>query len=149
MAYHRGQFEDLIKRTLAAANLPRKQSAIDLLLGTAAQESAFGTYLKQVNGPALGVFQMEPATFRWVASWGRERYPTIPLWTMYTAIVPDMLEFDLRIAVVFARLNYLSKPGVIPDSLQGQAAYWKRHWNTYLGKGTIEQYVRNWHKYVV
>lgn len=144
MAYHRGQFEDLIKRTLAAANLPRKQSAIDLLLGTAAQESAFGTYLKQVNGPALGVFQMEPATFYTVKAWAEKRFPLILEGRCATE-----LEYDLSIAILSARLNYLSKPDSIPESLQGQAAYWKRYWNTYLGKGTIEQYVRNWNKYVV
>ena len=143
MAYHRGQFEDLIKRTLAAANLPRKQSAIDQLLGTAAQESAFGTYLKQVNGPALGVFQMEPATFYTVKAWAEKRFPLVLEGRYATE-----LEYDLSIAILSARLNYLSKPDSIPESLQGQAAYWKKYWNTYLGKGTIEQYVRNWQKYI-
>ena len=71
MGYDRDQFEDLIKRVLRGQNLPRKQSAIDLLLGTAAQESAFGTYLRQVNGPALGAFQMEPATFKSVKAWAQ------------------------------------------------------------------------------
>ena len=143
MAYHRGQFEDLIKRTLAAANLPRKQSAIDLLLGTAAQESAFGTYLKQVNGPALGAFQMEPATFYTVKAWSVRRFPLV----LEGRYAPE-LEYDLSIAILSARLNYLSKPDSIPESLQGQAAYWKKYWNTYLGKGTIEQYVKNWQRYV-
>jgi len=149
MSYNRNQFEDLVKRVLQGQDLPRKQSAIDLLLGTAAQESSFGTYLRQVGGPALGVFQMEPATFRSTREWGREKFPSLRIWNQYPAITPDMLEFDLKIAIVFARLNYLSKPDSIPESLQGQAAYWKRYWNTYLGKGTIEQYVKNWNRYVV
>ena len=39
------------------------QEAEDLLIGTAAQESHLGTYLRQLgDGPALGIFQMEPAT---------------------------------------------------------------------------------------
>jgi len=33
-----------------------------LLLATAAIESDCGYYIKQVNGPALGIWQMEPAT---------------------------------------------------------------------------------------
>lgn len=144
MSYHKGQFEDLIKRTLAADNLPRKQSAVDLLLGTAAQESAFGTYLRQANGPALGAFQMEPATFYTVKGWAEKRFPLVLEGRYATE-----LEYDLSLAILSARLNYLSKPDSIPESLQGQAAYWKRYWNTYLGKGTIEQYVRNWNKYVV
>ena len=33
-----------------------------LLLSTAAIESKCGYYIKQINGPALGIWQMEPAT---------------------------------------------------------------------------------------
>ena len=40
------------------------QVAEDLVMGTAAQESHF-SYLEQLHqGPALGMWQMEPATFR-------------------------------------------------------------------------------------
>ena len=40
------------------------QEAENLLMGTAAQESALGEYIRQLgNGPALGIFQMEPETF--------------------------------------------------------------------------------------
>lgn len=39
--------------------------AVDLLMLTAAQESEMGRYLYQLgNGPARGIFQMEPATHR-------------------------------------------------------------------------------------
>ena len=38
------------------------EPAEQLLLGTACAESNLGTYLHQVGGPALGVFQIEPAT---------------------------------------------------------------------------------------
>ena len=37
-------------------------SAVNLLLGTAAQESRLGKYLHQINGPALGIYQCEPNT---------------------------------------------------------------------------------------
>ena len=42
---------------------------------------------------------------------------------------------------LFARLHLLRCPGPIPDSLEGQAAYWKKHYNTILGKGTEEGYI--------
>ena len=38
-------------------------AGVELLLGIAAHESRLGTYLKQVEGPALGLYQMEPATY--------------------------------------------------------------------------------------
>lgn len=41
------------------------EAAENLLLGTTAQESHMGTYIKQVGkGPALGIYQMEPATHK-------------------------------------------------------------------------------------
>ena len=36
--------------------------AVQLLLFTCAVESDGGTYLKQLKGPALGIYQMEPET---------------------------------------------------------------------------------------
>ena len=38
------------------------ESAVNLLLGTAAQESHMGTYLTQIKGPALSIYQIEPKT---------------------------------------------------------------------------------------
>lgn len=42
--------------------IPYSESAVNLLLMTAAHESRGGTYLKQINGPALGVYQMDQLT---------------------------------------------------------------------------------------
>jgi hypothetical protein len=62
MAFDKKQFRDLIQRTLQDLGM-HSESAVNLLLGTAAQESQFGTYFRQIGGgPALGVFQMEPDT---------------------------------------------------------------------------------------
>ena len=38
------------------------QDAVTLLTGTAAKESIVGKYVKQINGPALGIYQIEPNT---------------------------------------------------------------------------------------
>ncbi len=35
-------------------------------------------------------------------------------------------------------------PGEIPDDLDGQAAYWKQHYNTHKGKGAVAKYIDNW-----
>ena len=54
----------IIRPTLQKINL-WSEAAENLLLGTAAQESLLGTYLKQNgNGPALGIYQMEPNTHK-------------------------------------------------------------------------------------
>ena len=55
------QLKKAIEEVLDYLNL-NSLSAVNLLLGTAAQESRLGEYIEQVNGPALGIFQMEPKT---------------------------------------------------------------------------------------
>jgi hypothetical protein len=47
-----------------------------------------------------------------------------------------------------ARVHYLRRPEPIPTDLTGQAEYWKKWYNTYLGAGTVEEYIENYKKYV-
>ena len=55
--------ECIIKPTLDSLQM-YSQAAEELLVFTCACESLGGTYLKQVKGPALGIYQMEPATYQ-------------------------------------------------------------------------------------
>lgn len=130
-------------------------SAVHLLLGTAAQESRFGTYIHQINGPALGVFQMEPATEE-------------DIWTHFLTYKPylrDMvkkstgvkqpdpyhLRGNLLYQIAMARLHYYRVPEPLPPStdIMGMAMYWKQHYNTHLGRGTVEEFQKNYTRYVV
>lgn len=147
MALNLMQFTDLIWRVLRHHDLD-SSAAVNLLLGTAAQESAFGTYLRQINGPALGVFQMEDQTFEWL----QEKYtelktPTVGQlrWAEF-----EMLEYDLWLAILFARLRYRVVPSPLPaaEDIRGLAEYWKQHYNTPAGRGTVEQFVKNYTKYI-
>ena len=55
------QLDKVITDILTRADV-YSDSAKILLIGTCRIESNLGTYLYQVNGPALGMYQMEPAT---------------------------------------------------------------------------------------
>ncbi|KAF0118141.1 MAG: hypothetical protein FD149_866 [Rhodospirillaceae bacterium] len=67
----------VIRPTLLHLGL-HSPAAEALLLGTAIQESRLGTYLRQTGGgPALGVYQMEPATHE-------------DIWTNFLAYRPDL-----------------------------------------------------------
>ncbi len=122
-----------------------------LLLGTAAQESALGHYLRQVGGgPALGVFQMEPATYHDI--WGRYiafqpaiKQSLATRWTMIPE--PEEMVTDLLLAGVMCRLHYRRVRAKLPeaDDIQGLAHYWKRYYNTPQGAGTEAEFIRNWH----
>ncbi len=143
------QLAELIDVVLRGLGL-WSESARALLLGTAAQESRLGTYLRQLGkGPALGIFQMEPATER-------------DIWTNYLAYHPALagkitevtgvsgpgwqLHFNLAYQIAMARVHYLRVPRPLPaaDDLGGLAAYWKKYYNTALGKGTVDEFVRHY-----
>ena len=57
MSFNSDQFESVIRDALESFDgvIPVSDSAVFLLMGTAAQESSFGTYMRQLNGPARGV----------------------------------------------------------------------------------------------
>ena len=144
MSFDYGQFRRLIEEVLRSYPALESPAAVNLLLGTAAQESAFGTYLWQRGGLALGVFQMEPETFNWLQTKYGRKYP-------YLAIhKAEDLPFDLRLAVLSARLRYRPVREPLPPAgdILALARYWKQNYNTALGAGTIEQFQANYKKYV-
>lgn len=141
MSYDPHQFRDLTERTLQEIGM-YSVPATQLLMGTAAQESGLGTYLRQITGPALGAFQIEPFTFDWLCLKYSSRYPELA--KRYS----EELEWDLRLGIIMCRMKYYSCPGIIPGNLVSQAHYWKKHYNTYLGSGKVEEYIANYKKYV-
>lgn len=144
MAFNRQQFKDLIERVLRGIDL-HSPAAVNLVLGTAAVESQFGTYIRQLgNGPALSPFQIEPPTFKFI----RERYNgQCPL---LLAASFDQLEWDLRLGIVVCRFKYRSIPQPLPDAddLPGLARYYKHFYNTRLGKATEDDFISAYERYV-
>lgn len=144
MAYDRHQFRDLITRVLKAYSL-HSEAAVALLLGTAATESGFGTFLRQVGkGPALGAFQMEPTTFDDLVSRRALKFP--PLHGRRAS----QLETDLELAILMARLKYMDDPKPLPDAddVHAMAKYWKKCYNSPLGKGTVDKFLADWTRYL-
>lgn len=125
-------------------------AARELLLGTALQESGL-RYLKQLGfGPALGLFQMEPTTHDdiWenflVYRQGLQRATLLS--TLYKGNVAEEMVWNLRYAAVMCRIHYLRVPKPLPEAgdLEGQARYWKKYYNTHLGKGKEKHYIEKW-----
>ncbi len=113
------------------------KSAEELILGTIAQESKMGRYIEQVSGPALGLCQMEPATYKWLQEVYHEKYPWIN-------VPASHLRWNLWLGIATCRLRYMRDTHPIPDDIEGQAAYWKRVYNTPLGAGTEAEYLKNY-----
>lgn len=127
---------------------PRMYSpaAVNLLLGTAAHESLCGFHLKQVKGPALGVWQVEPTTHADVYENFINRRPgLLEIFRGLRSGWPDQLVWDLRYSAAVARVIYWRAPEAIPekDDIEGQARYYKKYYNTASGKGSIDAYIDN------
>lgn len=144
MSFDRNQFASLIQRSCARRRLD-SPSATQLILATAAQESGFGTYIRQINGPALGVYQMERPTFDWVHN------TCIPKHSELSRVVFPMLEWDLDAATFLCRLRYKLDPLPLPEvnDVAGMWTYYKRDWNSMLGKATEDQFRENWERYKI
>src|SRR5690349_10311692 len=130
-----------------------------LLLGTAAQESQF-TYLHQLGkGPAVGLFQMEPATYADHMHWLETTPSKHALWVNLMTLAsrgqggrpdPFELSWNLRFAAALCRIHYYRTPCIVPDpaDVNGLAKVWKQYYNTPAGAGTEKQFVRNFGLYV-
>jgi len=127
-------------------------AAENLIIGTAAHESRL-EYLAQIKGPALGVYQCEPATHQDI--WDEYLAYRADLASKVRALAsqhwfeqnPDReLIGNLPYATAICRIHYrrIKQPLPAPDDLWGLANYWKAHYNTALGRGTVEQFYNHY-----
>ena len=138
--------ERIIKETLDHMNL-YSEDALEMIYKTGKAESGYRTLQQYGGGPALGFFQMEPATYRDI--WEnyvmyREKYRN----KLYSLGFDDSkmdycLMSNIGIQVAMCRLHYRRVPSALPKAgdLEGQANYWKKYYNSHLGKGTIEHFM--------
>jgi hypothetical protein len=135
-------------------------AAEQLIAGTIAHESLMGTYLRQQGGPAKGICQMEPAThddiynsfLKYKRMIADRLYVISNLAVPIGFVVPsaELLTFNLKYAVGMCRIQYYRQPEVLPpaDNVEAMASYWKRYYNTPLGKGVINDFIANYNKFV-
>ena len=116
-----------------------------------------GTYIRQLGGgPALGIFQMEPATHDDI--WANFLEFKEPLGELILEVSghysgPDekAMEWNIMYAALMARMQYRRRPEPLPaaDDIRGLAAYWKQWYNTPLGAGTEEEAMLNYKRFVL
>ena len=126
--------------------------AVELLLYTAVHESGGLVHRRQLgNGPALGLFQMEPATHDdiWMNYLSNRTDLDTAMRSMFTpagdSIESSLLETDDGYATAMARMQYLRARQILPPAGDGeaQAAYWKRYYNTPQGRGTVAAFLES------
>lgn len=141
------QLRDLvIKPALIEIEL-YSEAAEQLVLGTAIVESKL-SYIKQLGtGPALGLWQIEPDTHTDVydnfLEYRDELQEIVMSLSAPGQTFEENLTSNMQYGAAICRLCYYRAPKALPDAfdLEGQAAYWKRYYNTPLGAGTEEKYI--------
>lgn len=133
--------------------IPYSLDAENLVLGTGAHESCGWKYRKQLNnGPALGLFQMEPATFNDICKNYLKYHPKIVDKIKQISHVNVLNPIDLinndRLAICMCRVSYYRQKEPIPNSIEGYAALWKLRYNTPLGAGTEKEFIENYNSYI-
>ena len=129
-------------------------AAENLLLGTAVHESGL-RFLRQLgDGPARGLFQIEPATHDdlWENFLRRRRALRTKVAAL-AAPVPSRLEqlaTNAAYATAMARLVYLRAPEPLPAAhdVEALARYWKRHYNTARGGGSTAAFLLAYKEHV-
>jgi hypothetical protein len=140
-----------------------------LIIGTAATESHFRFRRQTVfdwttDRGAWGLWQTEggsvvdgveqllkrPVLARRAAQWlfQQDDAEIAPITMQSRGALLRLISGWDRLAMLFCRLHYLRVPAPIPHDLAAQAAYWKLHYNTPLGKGSVEKYIIDWNRIV-
>ena len=117
------------------------------------QESACGNMIVQEDGgPALGIWQMEPAThddvWKNFLAFHSQLATAVRGWAVLPIVNPpqaDQLPGNLYYACAMARVQYYRSPDPLPavGDVDGQAAYYLRVYNA-GGKATVAEFVANW-----
>jgi len=129
--------------------------ARELLMLTAAQESHCGKYLKQINGPAIGIFQMEPATYNDLFDnylvYNQDLLKIIGTFNLNSGTWVLHMTGNIVYQIIIARLQYRRFKEAIPSAkdIPGLAYYYKKYWNTIMGKATVQEAMDNYNRYCI
>lgn len=120
------------------------EGAEELLVATASIESRLGTFVRQENGPAVGLYQMEPNTYEDLIKNGIPNKEHL-LMMIGFSFIPDALEMvtNMKLSTIMARLHYHRFPEEIPDKgdIEGIWNLYKKRWNTALGATTEKEFL--------
>jgi hypothetical protein len=136
-------------------DIPYSDTAVDLLVMTCAHESLGGKYLHQINGPARGIYQMEPNTEDDIDHNFLNFRPKLENKVDSTrgGFVDGEMMYNLAYATAMARVHYWRVSESLPDPLNAGyidalGEYAKKHYNTHKGKATAKAYVRDYFAYI-
>ncbi len=123
--------------------------ALALVVRTGMAESGYRALKGYGEGnPAIGFFQIEPATMNdminnYIKYRSHYKKNLISLGMNFKKDTIMSVISNIGVQAALCRIHYRRDRHSIPswDDLEGQAKYWKRVYNTSLGRGTTEHFI--------
>ena len=144
--------EDILTPALEGLQF-REVELKELLVFTCAVESAGGTYVKQIKGPALGIYQLEPNTFTdlWF-NYILRKPDIVNLLSLNLGVhrLPDPIEIvtDLKLATAFCALLYKYRKASIKSTNPNDLwDVYKPLYNTEKGAATKDNSIAAYYKF--
>lgn len=124
-------------------------TAKEMIIETAITETGLGQIEDKTVGAGMGLTQFDDKPFQDIRDRSIKLRPKIlkELKIDISLVEWDDLRYNQFLALLFTRLHYWLKGDPIPASIEERAKYWKLHYNTVQGKGTIEHYLEMNRKY--
>ncbi len=139
---------DYVTRTLRPDGTWSTAKVLDLLMETAAVETALGSIVRQQNGPALSVWQILGFNFVEIPEYFDKRDPELleRAMSFYNPAQSEEwnrihnIPWTAAMSILFyekaSNGSFLTRL----DTLDERGRLWKQLYNTRLGKGTVERY---------
>jgi hypothetical protein len=149
------QFRELIIQPVLNNLQMYSDNAEELLVFTCATESKGGTYLHQVKGRALGIYQCEPSTYSDL--WNNyilHRHSLLMMLSLNfnAPRIPDpsRLIYDLHFATAMCRIDYRRESQALPEKndIDGIWDYYKSYYNSALGKATKDKSIAAYNSFI-
>lgn len=148
-----GQFRLLVVRPVLTHLALWSTAAENLLLGTALQESGLRFLRQRSNGPARGIYQIDPVTDDEVHAGFLAGRPALAA-KVDALLAPmpsrgEQLVTNLAYATAMARVIYLRCPEPMPaaDDVAGLARYWKRHFRADCA-GSVPAFILHFREFI-
>ena len=141
-----GSIKKIIAWTLEFLDMDSPE-AREMVYKTGMAETGFRAIEQYGDGPAVGYFQVEPDTINDTIINYVSYRPNIQnkLWNLGFDEKDSAIRVmgNIPLQVAFCRLKYRRDKHALPKcgDIEAQAKYWKRIYNSYKGKGTIEHFI--------
>lgn len=131
----------IIREALHAVTGLWSASAETLVFCTGLKETGYKVDRQYAGGPALGYWQMEPATHDDIWKNYLEYRPGLASRIGAFGKTPEDLIKSPKYAVIMCRIKYLRDNAALPVSGDwfGMASAWKRVYNSHKGAGQLDQ----------